>query len=126
MNISINLVLHCKTITGNTPEEVKQDVINKLCDIASSDCDFNGENGDSFLWEIAKERGFDNNLEYTASIAMKEDSPVEAAKTFVEMWLGGSNYYKIYCFDYETNCHGALTSIAVAYNTMQLCRRLSI
>lgn len=81
---------HAYKVVKNT----KEDVAKMLMDLSNLDWDFNGENGEEYLWIEAE--GFDNNAEYTLSIAELEDTPSDMIRTFVEMWMSHDDYYLDY------------------------------
>ena len=72
----------------------KHKVAEYLLSVADCDCDFNGENGDEYLWEEAE--GFESNAEYCLSISMNEPTPREMAERFISMWMGRDSYYYDY------------------------------
>ena len=61
---------------------------------AQCDNDFNGENGEEYLWVDAE--GFESNAEYCLSIAKQEPTPREMVEKFISMWMGRDYYYEDY------------------------------
>lgn len=115
----MSLSLFTASIEGSTKQEKIDDVVNAMCSFADTDCDFNGENGMGYLWEEAKSGDYESNLEYTADICRKADSPKEALFKFADMWLGRDAYYTDYKVTYTAKDDFKdeidITSIAVAY-----------
>lgn len=104
---SINL----KTVVVKN-ENVKESLFELF---SSVDADFNGENGEDYLWDCAKENGFESNLEYELKNAKEKygDNLEEVIKEVIssaEVTWGG--YYS----DWETNIlkinEGFIVSIA--------------
>ena len=81
---------HAYKVSKNTKEAVSQ----MLMDLSNLDWDFNGENGEEYLWFDAE--GFDSNAEYTLSVAELEDTPSDMIRTFIEMWMDADSYYLNY------------------------------
>lgn len=81
---------HYYEVTPNTNEGV----IECLANLISIDDDFNGANGNEYLWEDAE--GFPNNAEYCFSIAKKEKTPREIIEKFISLWMGRDYYYQDY------------------------------
>ena len=73
----------------------KRQVARFLMDLADCDSDFNGDNGDEYLWEEAE--GFESNAEYCLSIAQNEIRPREMVEKFISLWMGKDSYY----YDYD-------------------------
>ena len=73
----------------------KKQVASYLMDLADCDSDFNGDNGDEYLWEEAE--GFESNAEYCLSIAKNEARPREMIEKFISLWMGKDSYY----YDYD-------------------------
>ena len=76
----------------------KESIINALNEIASIDCDFNGENGEEYLWEEAKAKGYKSNMDYVSHTVDGYTSQAIVYK-YLSMWLGRDNYYSSY--DYQ-------------------------
>lgn len=81
---------HYYEVMANTKEEVAKTL---MC-LANNDCDFNGDNGDEYLWEEAE--GLESNAEYCLSIAEKEKTPREMIEKFISLWMGRDYYYQDY------------------------------
>lgn len=79
--------------------------IDCICDIASFDLDFTGENGEDYLWDEAREKGFNNNLDFVR-VSLKDlfyykDTREKAnlydiCDKFFDMWLNNDGYYNEY------------------------------
>ena len=72
----------------------KKAVKDYLLGIADYDCDFNGDNGDEYLWEEAE--GFESNAEYCLSIAEQESTLRGMIEKFLSLWVGKDPYYESY------------------------------
>lgn len=113
------LSLFTASIEGNTKQEKIDSVVDAMCSFADIDCDFNGENGVGYLWENIKAENYTSNLEYTADVCRKADSPKEALFKFADMWFGRDAYYTDYKVTYTAKDDFKdeidITAIAVAY-----------
>lgn len=59
------------------------------------DEDFNGNNGDEYLWEIAQ--GYESNQEFVLDTLEKSNLTGEQLiYKYFEMWLGNDGYYEDY------------------------------
>lgn len=83
---------HFYDVMNNTKESVGD----TLMYLANEDLDFNGENGEDYLWEEAKLGGFASNAEYALSIAKKEETPEKMIEKFIWLWMGRDSYYQDY------------------------------
>lgn len=103
------------------------DVKNVLSDMTVCDNDFTGENGAEYLWESAKEKGFETNLDYVLAEVLKPETLHSnkdgykqgfyfAVKKFFDMWLGNDGYYRSYNWQIEEVENNPLSVvIALAY-----------
>lgn len=80
---------------------------------AQCDNDFNGENGEEYLWADAE--GFESNLEYCLSIAENEPTPRAMIQKFVRLWMGRDNYYQDYSLDIMQ--HEEILFVSLAFVT---------
>lgn len=104
MNLYTNLVAVEK---GN-----RQSLLDALEIISDFDCDFNGDNGIDYLWEVAE--GFESNMDYLLNEVkdIKEDE--EVVKRFIEQWMEmDCNYYTEYSYDTITE-DGFVTAISLS------------
>ena len=79
----------------------KEDVIEYYNNIVNEyDDDFNGNNGEDYLWEIAKDDGFKTNIDYCINKVMKQyeiDGDIEKAiGDFFEFWFKSDSYFDEY------------------------------
>lgn len=88
-NVQMHLVAE---ILQDTPHEVDY----FLSNLSKRDDDFNGNNGEEYLWDIAKEAGFNTNFEYTLFEAGKQPDLAKRIENFVDIWMEKDNYYKEY------------------------------
>lgn len=102
------MALSLGTFNKNSVEEFEKALVNISC----NDADFNGENGEEYLWEEAQEKGFESNQEYLID-KVKTLNYQDAAALFLSCWLGADDYYIDY--EYEIVENGDMVSIAVAY-----------
>lgn len=81
-------------------DNTKDDIIEYLKDVAEYDNDFSGENGEDYLWDKAREKGFESNADYCINEVMtqyEEDGDIKKAiENFFELWLGSDGYYDEY------------------------------
>lgn len=71
----------------------KQEVLNVLSTF--DDEDFNGNNGEEYLWEMAQ--GFESNQDYVLDTLEKSDLTGEnLIYKYFDMWLGNDGYYSDY------------------------------
>lgn len=80
---------YCEVVKNN-----KESMEDLLLSMSYFDMDFTGENGDEYLWEEAREAGFESNALYCLSIAKQEKDAENMAYTFLSMWMQHDcNYY---------------------------------
>lgn len=70
----------------------RESLLEALKDLSSFDCDFNGENGDEFLWVGAE--GYDSNMDYLIDKVRNIEDDEECVNTFFNTWLGADGYYE--------------------------------
>ena len=58
------MTLTLKRFEIDSPE----DIVGALIELAEIDADFNGENGEEYLWDRAKDAGYKTNAEYLANL----------------------------------------------------------
>lgn len=83
-------ITHFHKIAENTEESAME----LAMDIAEHDADFNGDNGEEYLWEKAE--SFDSNADYAWSIAKAESTPKKMLEKFFALWLSEDSYYTDY------------------------------
>ena len=133
---SINMKL--VKVNGKT----REDLLAALSELGEMDCDFNGENGIEYLWDIVwKANGFKNiedyeekneydsdedddyeeielkyesNMEYLLDSLKEEALDKDVIEQFVSNWIGGDNYYKEYILDIVYDDNGKAECIALA------------
>lgn len=81
---------HITDIIANTREAAKLFLFTAI----QCDNDFNGENGEEYLWEDAME--FKSNAEFCWTEAEKKSTPREIIEYFVSLWMGRDTYYVDY------------------------------
>ena len=79
----------------------KEDVIEYFNDIVDEyDDDFNGNNGEDFLWRKAKDNGFKTNIDYCINKVITQyevdGNIVKAIENFFDLWFGSDGYYEEY------------------------------
>lgn len=81
------------------------------------DEDFNGNNGDEYLWEVAK--GFESNQDYVLDTLDKSDLTGEQlVYMYFDMWLGNDGYYGDYDVIVDSfSDNKAVVSVAYETNT---------
>ena len=70
------------------------------CPFANECDDFNGNNGEDYLWEIAKDDGFKTNIDYCINKVMKQyeidNDIVKAIEDFFDIWFKSDGFYDEY------------------------------
>jgi hypothetical protein len=99
----------CSQIIHDSPHEVEF----FLWGLSQRDDDFNGNNGEEYLWDIAKEAGFKTNYEYTLAEAKKEADAIKCIQTFLEIWMESDRCYQEYRLNIERK--GKKLFISFAY-----------
>lgn len=87
-------------------------------DLADTDADFSGENGDDYLRDEVREAGYESNAEYYAEKVIKEgiengQTQVQMLENYLGVWIGGDSYYKEYDYTWQTDGDD-LKAVAVA------------
>ena len=79
------------------------DVVRALKALAEIDNDFNGTNGEEYLWNPAKRAGYKDNASFLADTVIEvigkgvnKDSFEEYVTAYVNVWIGEDPYYKDY------------------------------
>ena len=94
------------TINGTVK---KTNLISIFTQLAEHDDDFNGTNGDEYLWNSAKENGFESNKDYLTDKILKdikEDEEIslydvsKLINRFLSEWTCYDNYYNSVDFDF--------------------------
>ena len=87
----------------------KANLMSIFTQLAEQDDDFNGNNGDEYLWDSAEENGFESNEDYLTDRVLKNIEPnqelslQEVGKLideFLSEWTGNDNYYTGVDFDF--------------------------
>lgn len=85
-------------------KEIKktEDIIDFLISFGEIDADFNGDNGDEYLWKCAKNAKCETNAEYIAKKVVNDVNVTTAATkhgmtaytaAFIKEWLSKDSYY---------------------------------
>lgn len=105
---------------GQTMDVVlhRKHLLSALSSFVYNDNDFNGENGEEYLWEEAKALECKSNREYLLKVLQDEkefpdDETVIA--TYFRRWLGGDGYYSEYTVEVDYDENGRANFIALAY-----------
>ena len=78
--------------TAVLKDNSKESMKTALLELAEFDSDFNGDNGDEYLWDEAKEAGYENNAKYVTDEVLKTydgTNVKETVKNFVSITLDG-------------------------------------
>mgnify|MGYP000723060584 FL=1 len=71
----------------------RESLLNALRSLSDFDCDFNGENGDDYLWEEAN--GFESNMDYLINKVREIKDDEDCVNSFFEEWMDNDrNYYE--------------------------------
>lgn len=110
----MNLTLLTATIKKtNSTEELKQEILDALCNLSDCDCDFNGENGADYLWEEAQ--GYESNRDYLLDKVSQYDVIEVMIYKYFDRWIGHDTYYDTYNYDIIYNENNEIIAIALAY-----------
>ena len=96
----------------------RNSLLKALLEFAAIDNDFNGNNGNEYLWDRAK--GYKCNATYEVAYLrreFKDKSDEDVVKQYFEDWLGHDSYYYEYNTDVSYNKKGHVSAVAVAYTT---------
>lgn len=97
------------------------DLGNIFSQLSTYDNDFNGNNGEDYLWEEAEEKGFETNADYLINEVLKnydyntiigKGQISKLISMFLNRWLGSDCYYDGY--DYEFDIVNNVLFVAVA------------
>lgn len=100
---------HCAEVIDNNKEAISE----LLMDMADSDLDFNGCNGEAYLRKEAE--GYESNAEYCLHVAINESSASTMINKFVDMWMGQDSYY--YDYDVDVIEHDNKLFVSLVYTT---------
>ena len=92
----------------------REDLLNALRCLSEIDCDFNGENGEEYNWDITNEKGFDSNVDYVIDCVKDIDDDLECINKFLSEWLDDDGYYYDYEMNYLTDDNGNIIAISLA------------
>lgn len=102
----------------------KKDISDIFYKLATHDDDFNGNNGDEYLWEEAENNGFETNCDYLVHTLLKdipEDKILEYGEVrklldkFFDGWTYNDSYYDGLDFDFEDENNILFVAVAVMY-----------
>ena len=132
---SINMKL--VKVNGKT----RKDLFVALSELGELDCDFNGENGLEYLWEVVwnangfksfddyEEKEYDldeeddyeeiklkyeSNMEYLLDLLKEEIADKDVIEQYISNWVGNDGYYKDYILDVVYDKNGKAECIALA------------
>ena len=75
----------------------RESIVSTLVQFASIDNDFNGENGEEYLWPDAKATGYKSNAEYLANLVYDElpkgSNFEDYANAFAKAWNENDGYW---------------------------------
>ena len=101
----------------------KVNLINIFEQLATHDEDFNGGNGDEYLWGSAKEKGFETNSDYLTDEVLKDitddeeiaqDKVAKLIDKYLSKWTGNDDYYSGVDFDFIIKNNVLFVAVAVA------------
>lgn len=101
----------------------KANLISIFNQLATHDEDFNGNNGEEYLWKSAKEQNYECNADYLIDKVLKdidEDEDLDYGKvrklidTFLFEWTGHDDYYGGVDFDFYDKNNVLFVAVAVA------------
>ena len=88
-----------------------------LFSLAEWDNDFNGKNGEGYLWDVAKEEGYTSNVGYLFDAISKEykNDVDNLIFDFFACWLGEDDYYLDYSYKTIKDDDGNILYIVMAF-----------
>jgi hypothetical protein len=92
----------------------RQSLLDTLAGMSEFDCDFSGDNGNEYAWDVTLEKGFESNLEYLLNEVKDIEDDGECIDTFFEEWMGKDSYYAKYEVNYLTDEKGRVVVIGFA------------
>lgn len=90
--------------------------------LSEHDEDFNGNNGDEYLWDVAREQGYESNADYLIADVLKDveddqdldyGSVRQLIDTFLYRWTGQDDYYDGVDFDFYDRNNILFVAVAV-------------
>lgn len=105
-NLSLDLV---KVEPNN-----RESLLNALRSLSEIDCDFSGDNGFEYNWDITNEEGFDSNVDYVINEVKDIDDDLECINKFLAEWMGDDYYYQQYEMKCLTDDNGNIIAISLA------------
>ena len=106
---------------SGTEETAKDMLLRALIDLASFDNDLNGANGEECLWDIAKEKGFETNLDYLIEKTKSFDNSDDMVSYFLDSWMGIDGYYNDYKYDLIGTDNDIILSVAFSVDENYDC-----
>ncbi len=91
----------------------KESLLNALQSLGECDCDFCGENGEDYLWDIAKDK-YDSNSDYLRDKVADIEDDEECINAFIDGWMGNDRYYIDYSVNTIKNAMNEVTAISLA------------
>lgn len=99
-------------------ESTKEGIIDALIKLSDFDADFIGDNVDEYLWDEAKEQGFENNRDYTLNKIkdIKNTDLSRMIEDFLYLWMRYDDYYyQEHDYSVVKDENKNIISISVAY-----------
>lgn len=79
--------------TAVVKKNTRQGLLDALKELANIDADFNGENGEEYLWDNARESGYESNADYLINDIKDIKDDEELINEYIDRWIGGDSYY---------------------------------
>jgi len=108
-NSCVNLQL--KKVNGKTT----QDLLDTLTEIMQVDADHSGENGPGYIWEEAKNKGFETNIDFLVDLVKDEPSHKEIIDSFMTELIERDFYYTNSDYEVIYDEEGRAECIAFAF-----------
>ena len=70
----------------------RESLLDALRNLSDFDRDFNGANGDDYLWEEAN--GFESNMDYLINKVREIKDDEDCINSFFEEWMDNDSYYE--------------------------------
>ena len=93
----------------------KKDFKAELINLLDFDCDISGENGDEYLWQEAKDRGFSTNAEYIVDDAINTYGETDDAIEHALRKVFDDSFYTVWDIHLEERIHFYIVMIGYSH-----------
>lgn len=110
-----NYELNKKVVEVNSNK--KEDVLEALSFLMDFDNDFIGENGEDYLWDEAREKGFKCNRDYLLHEVSEHECYSDMIEEYITTAMERDNNYYDYTYHESWDNKGNLINIVLVYIT---------